>query len=365
MLLGSVQGIVFSAIVLFSKKYKSQSNFFLAFLILAIALNNLQYFLQEAEIVNIQLFFSYIYFPFASLIMVFYFFYVKFFLYPENHISKKQIALFLPFLFFFCVVSYYKVNHANSVMSVDIIDFFWQLTYLEELFGVIYSLVLLFASYLLILQFENGQISGKSQIPKTNLTWLKVISAITFVLCLLWLVSIVVELQLSGESTIAYYVLWSGVTIWIYILGHIGLYRFGILKEQVNIQKYAVAHKSEIKLDENWGRNEYIIALEDFIVSQRNYLDSSLSLEMVADKLNLNKSYLSRLINLELGKSFTDYVNELRVEEAKSYIANPDFWNYTLVSIGLEAGFNSKSAFNLAFKKFTGLTPSEYKEGVK
>ena len=118
-------------------------------------------------------------------------------------------------------------------------------------------------------------------------------------------------------------------------------------------------------MDENRGRNEYIIALEDFIVSQRNYLDSSLSLEMVADKLNLNKSYLSRLINLELGKSFTDYVNELRVEEAKSYIANPDFWNYTLVSIGLEAGFNSKSAFNLAFKKFTGLTPSEYKEGVK
>ena len=94
------------------------------------------------------------------------------------------------------------------------------------------------------------------------------------------------------------------------------------------------------------------------------HLDNNITLESVAEKLNLNKSYLSRLINSELKMNFSDYLNSVRVEEAKSYISNPEFSNYTLVAIGLEAGFNSKSAFNNAFKKFTGLTPSEYRKSL-
>jgi len=52
----------------------------------------------------------------------------------------------------------------------------------------------------------------------------------------------------------------------------------------------------------------------------------------------------------------------LRVEEAKLYLTDTDFSNYTLVAIGLEAGFNSKSAFNNSFKKITGQTPSQFKQ---
>lgn len=59
---------------------------------------------------------------------------------------------------------------------------------------------------------------------------------------------------------------------------------------------------------------------------------------------------------------FLDYINQLRVEEAKQYLQNPEFENYTLVAIGLEASFNSKTTFNNCFKKFTGKTPSEYKK---
>jgi len=52
----------------------------------------------------------------------------------------------------------------------------------------------------------------------------------------------------------------------------------------------------------------------------------------------------------------------LRVEEAKTYLIDNEFANYTLVAIGLEAGFNSKSAFNSSFKKITGKTPSQFKQ---
>src|SRR5690606_24999681 len=112
------------------------------------------------------------------------------------------------------------------------------------------------------------------------------------------------------------------------------------------------------------SKSEQILKFEEFVKIEKNYLDSNLSLESVADSLGLNKTYLSRIINAELNKSFTDYVNELRVEEAKIYLENPDFQKYTLVSIGLEAGFNSKSTFNSTFKRLTGQTPSEYKSGL-
>lgn len=68
------------------------------------------------------------------------------------------------------------------------------------------------------------------------------------------------------------------------------------------------------------------------------------------------------MINAELHTSYTDYINALRVEQAKLTIQNPESEKYTLIAIGLESGFNSKSAFNNAFKKFTGITPSEFKK---
>ena len=92
------------------------------------------------------------------------------------------------------------------------------------------------------------------------------------------------------------------------------------------------------------------------------YLNSNLTLDFISDKLGLSSSYLSRIINTEMNKSFTDYLNELRVKEAQTYLKNPEFTKYTVLAMGLEAGFNSKSAFYNVFKKQTGLTPSQYKK---
>ena len=60
--------------------------------------------------------------------------------------------------------------------------------------------------------------------------------------------------------------------------------------------------------------------------------------------------------------SFTNYVHSFRIKEAKTYLSNPEFSSYTMVSIGLEAGFNSRSAFFDVFKKETGKTPLQYKK---
>lgn len=92
---------------------------------------------------------------------------------------------------------------------------------------------------------------------------------------------------------------------------------------------------------------------------EKLYKNPSLKLPDVAQKLNILPHRLSQLINENLGKSFSLYINEYRVDEAKiQLLTNED---YTLEAIGYECGFNSKSSFYSTFKKLAGTTPAKYK----
>ena len=108
--------------------------------------------------------------------------------------------------------------------------------------------------------------------------------------------------------------------------------------------------------------NAYFKELNFLMLEGKIFRDSSLSLESISKDLNISSNYLSQLINKISGKNFSDYVNTLRIEDAKIKLKDPKFNHYTILSIGLEAGFNSKSTFYSAFKKHTGLSPKEYRD---
>lgn len=90
------------------------------------------------------------------------------------------------------------------------------------------------------------------------------------------------------------------------------------------------------------------------------FLDPELTLTTLAKALNVSRSQLSQLINEGTGDNFYDFINKYRVEEVKRLMGDPQVKNYSLLGIALEAGFKSKSTFNLIFKRYTGLTPSAY-----
>jgi putative ABC transport system permease protein len=105
--------------------------------------------------------------------------------------------------------------------------------------------------------------------------------------------------------------------------------------------------------------------LKNTVKEKRYYEDPELSLSTLAEKLGMHTHELSKIINSALKKSFNDFINEYRVQAAARKMQDPAFDHITLLGIAYDSGFNSKSTFNLIFKKMTGKTPAEYKTGLK
>ncbi|MEM1115841.1 MAG: helix-turn-helix transcriptional regulator [Bacteroidota bacterium] len=102
-------------------------------------------------------------------------------------------------------------------------------------------------------------------------------------------------------------------------------------------------------------------ALDRLMEAERPYLDPNLSLGSLADQLGLTDKALSALFNDTMGTTYTAYVNGHRVAEAERRLVSPEFEHLSVLAIGLDAGFASKSTFNRVFKETTGQTPSEYR----
>lgn len=90
------------------------------------------------------------------------------------------------------------------------------------------------------------------------------------------------------------------------------------------------------------------------------FLDREITLLKVAEKLKVNPQHLSQVINEKTGLNFHDYINSFRVEAAKLILVSTEYKKLTIEAIANKVGFNSKSPFNVAFKKHTGITPSQF-----
>ena len=94
---------------------------------------------------------------------------------------------------------------------------------------------------------------------------------------------------------------------------------------------------------------------------EKVYFDPNLTIPKMADKIQIQPYLLSQIINSHFGQSYPDYVNSYRINEAKALLTDN---NLKISSIAMDCGFNTLSSFNLAFKKATSKTPSDYREHV-
>jgi AraC-like DNA-binding protein len=96
--------------------------------------------------------------------------------------------------------------------------------------------------------------------------------------------------------------------------------------------------------------------------TEKPYLDGDITLQKLAKALAISPHHLSQTINERLNQNFIDFINTYRIEEAKRMLLDPAKKHYSILAVSEEVGFNSKSAFNNAFKKQVNMAPSEFRK---
>jgi ligand-binding sensor domain-containing protein/AraC-like DNA-binding protein len=125
------------------------------------------------------------------------------------------------------------------------------------------------------------------------------------------------------------------------------------------IGKYKGPSMNPIYIKECIKKLDYLMEIE------KVYRDETISLQSLSGKLSITPHQLSRILNEKLNKNFPDFINTYRVQEAKKLLSDPGRGNQKILTIAFDVGFNTKVAFNTAFKKHTKMTPSQYREKAR
>jgi AraC-like DNA-binding protein len=201
------------------------------------------------------------------------------------------------------------------------------------------------------LMVSNRIISGNSQI---DISWLKTFLLINLVYIIL---SAPLCFYFENEQTNI-------------IIGQLGidiqfLYMFFkyILKHDVSEYRAENAEKdSNFKIHDTVA-DEYMIKLLAYMETHKPYCQADCSIHTLAEQTGIPVHHLSITLNNRLKKTFPDFVNKCRVEEAQRLLCDPASQQRTIESIGIDCGFGSKSTFNRAFLKHNvNMTPTEYRK---
>ncbi len=131
-----------------------------------------------------------------------------------------------------------------------------------------------------------------------------------------------------------------------------------ILRSAEVLPVYRRYEKSDLDELEKRRRKEELLRLMD---AQKPYLNPSLTMSGLARDLRISPRHLSQIINELFGRNFCEFINGYRIEESKRLLSDPAREGRSILDIAYDVGFNSKSTFNSAFKKQTGMKPSEFR----
>lgn len=223
--------------------------------------------------------------------------------------------------------------------------------------GFLYELVYLVSIKVLIFRYRKKLKEHFSNLAEINLNWLS------------YLVNIfIISFLASAFSSFLRHSQTGGFNAWVLVFALVGTFYF------INSILLKGLHQNKIFLGTSWDSNEMeaevvsdknlLDKLEQHLEEQKPFLDPEVSLADLAQQLQASPRQVSVLINKGMGKSFFDLINSYRIEEAKRILKESTDPGLTVLEVMYEVGFNSKSSFNTAFKKYTGLTPTAYKNRI-
>jgi AraC-like DNA-binding protein len=156
-----------------------------------------------------------------------------------------------------------------------------------------------------------------------------------------------------------------GSTLVIFATGYVSLWQLELFEKAQAARAAEPARRPLPKYQRNRLDDQDAEELARKVTAQMRdgklYRDGTLTLQALADAVGATPHMLSQVLNLHLRKSFFVFVNSYRTEELMAALADPAQRQRGVLDLAIEAGFNSKSTINSFFKRYTGLTPSEFR----
>lgn len=143
-----------------------------------------------------------------------------------------------------------------------------------------------------------------------------------------------------------------------YYLTYLFVFDDTFIKVPINTNKYKNSSLNEQDIQ------EYIRTIKEVMQNEKIYLNPDLTLQIFSEKTAIPKHYISEILNIHLNKTFTQFVNEYRIEAFINLYKNDTNAQYSILGLATTVGFKNKATFNSTFKKITGFSPSEYKKEV-
>lgn len=210
---------------------------------------------------------------------------------------------------------------------------------------------------------------------KVNLAWLKRITyGFFFIIALSFLAYGLVSAKVISIYWMDYSLLIANIIIFFY-LAYFGnkqqlVYTSQPIAEAASrklkkTSKSRTGIETSEELEKEKSLAPIIQALNQKMTEEKLYLNPELNIGDLANMLAIHAHQLSKLINTQLNKNFYEFVNDFRVQEFKTLVANPKNKHISILGLALDAGFNSKASFNRIFKNSTGITPSEFRESFQ
>ena len=297
--------------------------------------------------INVRTFFFFI--PTFPLIGPLLLLYIKSVSTKDFKFQTKHLLHLLPFVFFLVID---LLNRGNFPLSPE--NRTQYLTYCAEITIILLQfLIYVLLSFSFALKLIKQNIPGK--ISKENMDPLYVRN-IVFIISFIWIIYAMYCIQTWFRFYFPTMVI---EAVYYSLLSYMILYSELRGQKITSANNYMARYKSTALSPEDALRFKAMIL--EYVRKNESYKDHNITLGKFSKNLSLTPHVVSQVINEQLECNFNDFINQYRVEEAKKMLGDAGMNNLTVASIAYDCGFNTLSAFNTAFKKFTRLTPSQFR----